>query len=148
MAQYRDASRTVFASDLLGFSRSMDRMLSSLLVQDRGQKPAMWRPPTDVYETSSEVVILIEIAGMDPNKIEVSFSDKVLRVSGRREDKHRRANCHCLEVQYGDFVSEIYLPGEYDLDAIDAEYNDGFLKIKLPKAHPEPKQIAIQGTET
>jgi HSP20 family protein len=143
MARYREPLK-----DLMGYSRSMDRMLSSILLPDSGQKPALWRPPTDVYETIDAVVILIEIAGMDPDKIEVQFSDKVLTVSGQRLDTHRRASCHCLEIQYGDFASEVYLPGNYDLEGIDAEYKDGFLTIALPKTNPKPRQIAIQGTDT
>lgn len=139
MTRYKDSFE-----ELLGFSRSMDRMLSSLLLPDNGQPPALWRPPTDVYETQDSVVILVEIAGMDPDKIQVDFSDKILRVRGRREDKLRRAAAHCLEVQYGEFASEVYLPGEYDLDAIDAEYNDGFLAITLPKVKPEPRTITVQ----
>jgi HSP20 family protein len=138
MARYKDPFE-----DMLGFSRSMDRMLSSLLLQD-GQTPSMWRPPTDVYETHDSVVVLLEIAGMDPDKIQVEFTDKILRVTGRREDKLQRAAAHCLEVQYGEFASEVYLPGSYDLDAIDAEYKDGFLTISLPKVKPEARQIAIQ----
>jgi HSP20 family protein len=122
----------------------MDRMLSSLMLQDSGQPPSMWRPPTDVYETEDAVVILVEIAGMDPDQIQVEFSDKILRISGTRSDKHRRAMAHCLEVQYGDFSSEVYLPGQYDLDVIAAEYKDGFLTIALPKLKPEIRTIAVQ----
>ena len=139
MARYKDSFE-----ELLGFSRSMDRMLSSLLLQDNGQTASMWRPPTDVYETQDAVVILVEIAGMDPDKIQVEFSDKILRVSGKRPDKHRRAAAHCLEVQYGDFSSEVYLPGQYDLDAIEAEYVEGLLTISLPKVKAESRMITVQ----
>jgi HSP20 family protein len=139
MARYKDSFE-----ELLGFSRSMDRMLSSLLLQDNAQTPSMWRPPTDVYETQDAVVILVEIAGMDPDKIQVEFSDRTLRVSGKRPDKHRRAVAHCLEVQYGDFSSEVYLPGQYNLDAISAEYKDGFLTIVLPKLQPATHVISVQ----
>lgn len=142
MTRYNDPMQ-----DLVGFSRSMDRMLSSLLLQEQGKPPSLWRPPTDLYETNENVVILIEIAGMDPDKIQVEFSDKVLRVSGRRDDLHLRAACHCLEVQYGIFASEVYLPGAYDVNAIDAEYKDGFLTIILPKAKPETQMIQLQETE-
>ncbi|MBI4675374.1 MAG: Hsp20/alpha crystallin family protein [Chloroflexi bacterium] len=143
MARYKDSFE-----ELLGFSRSMDRMLSSLLLVDNGQMPSLWRPPTDVYETQDSVVILVEIAGMDPDKIQVEFSDRILRVRGRREDKLRRAAAHCLEVQYGEFTSEVFLPGEYDLDAIDAEYKDGFLTITLLKTRPETRLIAVQNKTT
>lgn len=139
MARYEDSMQ-----EFVGFSRSMDRMLSSLLLQEIGQPPALFRPPTDVYETADNVVILIEIAGMDPDQIQVEFSEKILRVSGRRQDKHLRAACHCLEVQYGEFASEVYLPGDYGMDAINAEYSDGFLTITLPKRQAEPKLIPVQ----
>jgi HSP20 family protein len=93
------------------------------------------------------VEILVEVAGMDPDKIQVEFSDKILRISGRREFQHRRSTCHCLEVQYGEFSSEVFLPGRYDLEGIEAEYKEGFLTITLPKLPPEPHSIAVQGTE-
>ncbi|TAH52448.1 MAG: Hsp20/alpha crystallin family protein [Chloroflexota bacterium] len=133
--------------EFVGFSSIMDRMMSSLMLQDNGQLPSLWRPPTDVYETQENVVILIEVAGMDSDKIQVEFGDKILRVSGRRSDQHLRAACHCLEVQYGDFASEVYLPGQYDVDAIDAEYKDGFLTITLPKVTQETKLIKAQTTD-
>jgi HSP20 family protein len=90
------------------------------------------------------VVIRVEIAGMDPDEIQVEFDERILRISGRRQDKHQRAVAHCLEVQYGDFSSEVYLPGLYDLDAIDAAYKDGFLTITLPKQTPEIKRIEVR----
>jgi HSP20 family molecular chaperone IbpA len=143
MARYRDSFE-----ELVGFSLSMDRMLSSILLHEQGQPPTMWRPPTDVYETHDDVVILLEIAGMDPNKIQVEFRDRVLRISGRRSDRQPRAACHCLEVQYGDFASEVYLPGEYNVDAINATYENGFLTITLPKIKTHAKVIAVQSNAT
>lgn len=138
MPRYKDS-----VIELVGFSRSMDRMLSSLFWQEQGSGGSLWRPPTDVYETNESVVIFIEVAGMDPDRIQVEFSDKILRVSGRRQDKHLRAACHCLEVQYGDFASKVYLPGHYNVQAIQAEYKEGFLTITLPKVRPEAKMIAV-----
>lgn len=142
MARYKDS-----LEEFVGFSRSMDRMLSSLLLQENGQAPALFRPPTDVYETPDTVVIVLEIAGMNPEQIQVEFSEKILRVSGQRRDKHLRAMCHCLEIQYGEFTSEVYLPGDYGLDEIQAEYLDGFLTITLPKRGHEPKLIPVHATD-
>lgn len=143
MARYKDSFE-----EFIGFSRSMDRMLSSILLPEQGQAPSFWRPPTDVYETNDNVVILIEVAGMNPDQFHVEYSNKILRVSGQRQDKHLRAMCHCLEVQYGEFASEVYLPGAYDVDAIDAEYKDGFLTITLPKVQETAKLIPVQTNES
>lgn len=138
MARYKDSIQ-----DLVGLALGMDRMLSSALLHEQGQPLAMWRPPTDVYETEENVVILMEIAGMDPAKIQVEFQDRILRIMGRRLDRQPRATCHCLEVQYGEFASEVYLPGEYHVDAIKATYHDGFLTITLPKIEPHARMIAV-----
>lgn len=121
-------------------------MFSSILLQEGGQPSTLWRPPTDVYENQDQVVILVEIAGMDPDRIHVDFTDKILSIRGNRLDQNRRAACHCLEVQYGEFNSEVYLPGSYDMDAIDAEYKDGFLTITLPKSKPEQHKLLLQET--
>jgi HSP20 family protein len=121
-------------------------MLSSILLQEGGQPSTLWRPPTDVYETEEQVVILVEIAGMDPDRIQIDFTNKILSIRGNRLAQHRRAACHCLEVQNGEFNSEVYLPGLYDLNAIDAEYKDGFLTITLPKTKPEAHKILLQET--
>ncbi len=133
--------------ELVVFSGNMERLLGSFFRQENGASHAYWRPPTDVYETAENVVIMIEIAGMDPDHFQVEFRDKILRVTGTRRDKHLRAACHCLEVQYGDFASEVYLPGQYDVDAINAEYNDGFLTITLPKTKVEAKTITVNHTD-
>jgi HSP20 family molecular chaperone IbpA len=108
-------------------------------------KPAPWRPPTDVYETSERVVIKVEIAGMSPEDFQISFSDRILQIRGTRRDRQRKRSYHCLEIQYGDFLSEVYLPGHYDDASVDAQYENGFLTITLPKLLPEgPRTITVR----
>ena len=75
--------------ELLGFSRNIDCIWSAMLQETR-QPQLKWRPPTDVYETDDAVVVLVEVAGMDPEKLEVSFRGKILQIRGRREDRHRK----------------------------------------------------------
>ena len=45
---------------------------------------------------------------------------------------------HHMGITYGDFAFDISLPGPVDRESIQAEYDAGFLTIKLPKAHPRP----------
>jgi HSP20 family protein len=127
---------------MLKLSRGMDRVLTTIFLEEN-RPPAMWRPPTDVYETEDRVVIKVEIPGMNPDEIEISFEDRILRISGTRLDQIAKRSYHCLEIQYGDFVSEVYLPGMYDQDMIEAEYQSGFLTIRLPKLNHEPRNIEI-----
>ncbi len=80
---------------------------------------------------------------MSPEDFEISFADRILQIRGNRTDKQRKRSYHCLEIQYGEFLSEVYLPGHYAQDQIEARYENGFLTITLPKLMPEPYNIEI-----
>lgn len=130
--------------DLERWARGMDRLMNSMFIYESMGSPAPWRPPTDVYETSDRVVIKIEIAGMNSDDFEISFADRILQIRGVRRDKQHKLSYHCLEVQYGEFLSEVYLPGNYAATSIEAQYENGFLTITLPKVPPElPRNIAV-----
>ncbi len=131
--------------DLGRWSKGLDRLMNSMYPFESLSAPSLWRPPTDVYETSDKVVIKVEIAGMNPDDFEISFSNRILQIHGFRTDKQRKLSYHCLEIQYGEFLSEVYLPGSYAQDKIDAQYENGFLSITLPKVPPEgPHSIPVQ----
>jgi HSP20 family protein len=134
--------------DMDRWTRGMDRLMNSMFLYETRTAPSTWRPPTDVYETADMVVIKVEIAGMSADDFEISFADRILQIRGTRLDKERKVSYHCLEVQYGEFLSEVYLPGKYDEENFEAEYENGFLVINLPKAPPEsPKIIGVRSNE-
>ncbi|MGB8645066.1 MAG: Hsp20/alpha crystallin family protein [Anaerolineae bacterium] len=134
--------------DMERWVRGMDRLMNSMFIYETRGAPSPWRPPTDVYETSSRVVIKVEIAGMNPDDFEISFAERILQIRGVRQDKQHKLSYHCLEVQYGEFLSEVYLPGDYAESAIEANYENGFLTIALPKLLPEgPQHIAVHSNE-
>lgn len=129
--------------ELERWTRDMDRMLTSVFLRE-APRETFWRPPTDVFETDDSVVIKVEIAGMSSDDFEISFANRILRVRGSRADTQRKLSCHCLEIQYGEFISEVYLPGHYAQERIEAQYENGFLTITLPKVAPEQHNIVIQ----
>lgn len=97
-------------------------------------KPA-WQPPTDVYETETDWVVHIEIAGMRDGHFHLSVQDRVLVVYGSRVDvaQERRAY-HQMEVNSGDFRVEVELPLVIEAANLQANYDDGILRITLPKS--------------
>ncbi len=129
--------------DLERWSRGIDRLMNSMFRYEALGAPAPWRPPTDVYETSDLVVIKVEVAGMSPEDFELSFSDRILQIRGVRIDKQHKLSYHCLEIQYGEFLSEVYLPASYAHDQIEAQYENGFLTITLPKVSPQSYNIEV-----
>jgi HSP20 family protein len=100
------------------------------------QQGRAWRPPTDVYETDSDFVVLAEVAGMRGVEIAVTLDEQVLRIRGRRPEARGARAYHQMEINYGEFVVEIRLPVPIDREGIDASYVDGFLRVTLPKALP------------
>jgi HSP20 family protein len=94
----------------------------------------VWSPPTDVYETGEEYVVSVEVAGVRETDFEVVFENGVLFVSGQRPDVTERRAYHQMEIHFGKFSTAIVLPGPVDLDHSVAEYKNGFLTVRLPKA--------------
>lgn len=97
-------------------------------------RPHLWRPPTDLYETERTYVVRVEIAGMQDSELNIAIEGRQLAIYGLRQPPAESAAYHQLEVRFGDFLSELVLPGGVDDDNIHAEYKDGFLLVTLPKA--------------
>lgn len=106
-----------------------------------------WQPRVDMHETPESVIVKVEIAGVDPDRLNVSLSadDRVLTIAGERTEEPRerldRIRCYQLEIYFGPFEREIVLPGDVriDRDAIRASYKDGFLLVTLPKLPEGPR---------
>jgi HSP20 family protein len=96
-----------------------------------------WRPPTDVFETQDQFIILMEVAGVAEENISVTLFSDLLVVEGVREQPSffnaGLSACHQLGVKYGEFRSEVFIPVNVDHDNVTAEYKNGMLKIVLRK---------------
>ncbi|HUI68861.1 MAG TPA: Hsp20/alpha crystallin family protein [Nitrospirota bacterium] len=95
----------------------------------------VWRPPTDVYETPDEIMVVIELAGVAEDAMTVTLFSDLLVVEGRREQPVLADMNACLQlgIKYGDFRSEVQLSGPVDKDKVTAEYKNGLLKITFKK---------------
>jgi HSP20 family protein len=94
-----------------------------------------WLPPTDVYETEEEFIVLMELPGMEREEIKISFTEGVLTIRGERREE-ARGSCihyHQMEIRYGPFQREIYFPVPLRPEEIKAQYRQGLLKVVLPK---------------
>jgi HSP20 family protein len=109
----------------------LDSMYSNL------QQTQVWRPPTDIYETNTAIIVKIEIAGMSGDGIKLSFVNNVLNISGHRTDEEAKLTYHCLEIPYGKFHVRILIPGKYIETEVEAKYENGYLYITLPKAEEQ-----------
>ena len=95
-----------------------------------------WQPPTDVYETEKNIIIKMAVSGLRPEDISVTFSDRILTVSGKRGDdsSHQKVCFYQVEIRYGYFERKIKIPKQVDANNIHATYENGFIVITIPKS--------------
>ena len=105
-----------------------------------------WTPSADIYESENELVVNLDLPGVDPKMIDIRVENNVLSIRGERqfEDKQNKENFHRVERSYGPFARSFTLSTAVDADKIRANYKSGVLSITLPKAEAaKPKRIQI-----
>jgi HSP20 family molecular chaperone IbpA len=93
----------------------------------------IWRPPTDVVETEQLIRVQTEVAGMEHSEFSVQLDGKVLRISGVRSGAAERCVYHPLEIHNGEFLTEVDLPADVQIEEIRSQYQDGFLTVQMRK---------------
>ncbi len=104
-----------------------------------------WRPPTDVIEDEGRLYVIVEIAGMSEADFTITIAGQRLIIAGSRPvQQHLRSELrlafHQLEINYGEFRTEVMLPWVVNEDEVAAHYEDGFLTIVLPRLHRRSRE--------
>ncbi len=103
-------------------------------------------PPVDIYEDEQNLVLKLEIPGVNEEDLQVSLENNLLTVKGERkfEKEEKEENFHRIERRFGTFTRTFRMPNTVDSDHTSASYDKGILKITLAKrAEAKPKQIKI-----
>jgi HSP20 family protein len=108
-----------------------------------GMHSYAWSPPTDVFETDASFVIRLEVAGMRHSDFSIDLQDNFLIISGVRSELSERRTYHQMEIRFGDFSTAIEIPVGADVSQAQADYEDGFLNVVIPKI--KPTTIDIKG---
>ncbi|MFN3344491.1 MAG: Hsp20/alpha crystallin family protein [Chloroherpetonaceae bacterium] len=102
----------------------------------------------DIAEDEKNIYIEAELAGMKKEDVKVSIEDNVLTIRGERkqENEEKKKNYHRVERVYGSFSRAFTLGENIDKDNIEAKYEDGVLRLTLPKVEPvkNVKEIALK----
>jgi HSP20 family protein len=107
-------------------------------------------PPVDVYEDEQNLVLKLEVPGVNEGDINVSVENNTLTVQGERkfEKEEKEENFHRIERRYGSFLRTFRLPNTVDSEKVEASYDKGILKITLAKrAEAKPRQIKVGNGE-
>ncbi|MDP3639481.1 MAG: Hsp20/alpha crystallin family protein, partial [Azonexus sp.] len=92
-------------------------------------------PQMDVIDRDKDILIRVEVPGVEKKDVEVSVSDSTLSIKGRvhRELKEQRKDYFRCEIAQGNFSRSLAIPGGIDNGKINASLKDGILEITLPK---------------
>lgn len=127
-------------SDLFGdFERSFDNF---------PQARRDFSPALDVEEKEGVYLVTMDVPGIKKDDIQINLSERTLTISGERT-RENRGQGHYYERSYGRFARSLTLPENVQEDAIEAHYEDGILKLVLPKAEEtKAKTIKVQSGKT
>ncbi len=94
----------------------------------------VWSPPTDLYEIEKAYVVRVEVAGMRQQDFSVQIDNNYLIINGTRTEKPERRAYYQMEVRFNEFSTVVAIPGAVNTENANAEYDDGFLIVTLPKS--------------
>ena len=103
-------------------------------------------PLVDIYEKDDNFFIEAQIPGVKKEDINIEVKNGQLFISAEscKENEINEDKYYRKEISKGKFVRSFYLPDSVDKDNLKANFNNGILKIEIPKAEKEkPKQISI-----
>ncbi|MDP2173623.1 MAG: Hsp20/alpha crystallin family protein [Candidatus Cloacimonadaceae bacterium] len=127
-------------NNLIGIQREMLKILgevSSLTNSPLAIEDAIddfWHPKCDVFQTDTEFVIIVELAGVDKDEISIACTDEFLRISGTRcfPNLTCGTSYYSMEIETGRFERRVYFPDvKIDRESPKVQYINGILRISF-----------------
>lgn len=144
--------RTDWSEIVVNIQREVERLMDGVVSRKPPTvrfSPRTWQPAIDVYESNKDVVVLVELAGVKEDDIEVTIHNNILIVKGERKDIKQgiKRTYSQMEILWGPFQRDIALPANVDINQIKAFYEAGFLELVLPKSNePKARYINIKSS--
>jgi len=100
-------------------------------------------PSLDIYQDKDNVIVEAPLAGVKPENVKISIENDVLTLEGKTEKQSEvdEKNYYRKEVSHGSFHRSVALPTAVNGDKARAEYEDGILKITIPKEEKTKAKI-------
>lgn len=142
--------RTMLTSPVFGLRREIDRLFEDTFAN--GGERSDWIPAVNIRETDKGFDFEMELAGFKPEEVELTCDNSVLTIRGEHRAERKEGEegrYHLVERRHGQFTRSFQLPQGVKDDQIEAEFDNGLLRVRVPKAEiPQPRRIQIQrGTQ-
>lgn len=139
---------------LVSLQRQVEHLFRNLVYQrhpDTHFRETAWTPPTDLVVSESLARVIVELAGVPREDVQVKLHGHLLEIRGRRGHPPQVADgthYHHAEIYFGEFRRTIELPWVADEDQVTAQYRDGMLEIHLvPSPVTRTTEITVESGE-
>lgn len=136
--------------EVLSLRDAMDRLFEQSFLRPvlgDGEWGQLNVPAVDVAETAEDIIVTATVPGLKAEDLKISLSGDVLQLSGetKTETERKDATYHLRERRASSFSRAIALPAPVDSDKCEAEFENGVLTLKLPRAQEaRPKTITVK----
>ena len=116
--------------------QELERLFGRLgLPGDGGTEPEVWTPCVDVFEADGTVTVVMEVPGLTPESLHVSWMDGRLKVSGERRERRPAGAVGflCMERPHGRFTRTLALDASLDVRQAQARLAGGVLTVVMPR---------------
>ncbi len=134
---------------LLDLHKQMNQMFDDLLGpntrggdKDKKSGVTAW-PSLEIDQNDKQITISAELAGMGEDDVEISMDDGMLTLTGEKK-RRTKSDKGYTEFSYGRFERQVSIPSTVDLEAAQAEFDNGLLTITLPKMEEQAKGRKIE----
>lgn len=102
--------------------------------------PSRFQPRLDVIDDGDALRIVAELPGLSREDVELEVVEDMLVLTGEKriESKSDEKGCYRVERAFGQFQRAIPLPSDVDLERAEANFENGVLTVRVPKAANEP----------
>lgn len=127
-------------------SRLIDEAGQSRTERPQNAGSRLWAPPVDVVETENDLIVRLDLPGVDQQSIDVQLTGETLAIRGERRFERREGQGYILlERPYGTFQRTFSVGVPLQAERVSATYRDGVLTLTLPKQEAvKPRKIQIQ----
>ena len=131
-------------STLLGLQRAMENVMGNDWFGSRTAGSGAF-PLLNVFNDGDDFVVVAELPGVKKEELDVQVRGDTVRIQGKKTIAYdERASVHRRERSQGQFDRTLTLPAEINADKVSAEYRDGVLELRLPRAESaKPRSVSI-----
>lgn len=125
---------------------SFSGMLDKLFNDSVDATVQQFKPAVDIAEDDKCYEIHVAVPGVKKHDFKIDLIDGKLTIAGERkmEEKKEGKTFHSLETQYGAFNRSFFIPEDVKADKVEATYEDGLLKLALPKKEKKVSKATIE----